>query len=97
MKKLAKEDCALFLWCRYDMLQDVFESAIWEKWGFKYRTVAFLLMKSDMERELCILTTRGNFVLNDSSLPKVIDNISGKEFKDFIQELVGDIQVFELS
>lgn len=54
-------------------------------------------MKSDIERELCILATRGNFVLNDSSLPKVIDNISGKEFNDFIQELVGDIQVFELS
>lgn len=97
VKKLAEEDCALFLWCRYDMLQDVFKSPIWEKWGFKYRTVAFLLMKSDIERELCILATRGNFVLNDSSLPKVIDNISGKEFKDFIQELVGDIQVFELS
>ena len=97
VKKLAKEDCALFLWCRYDMLQDVFKSPIWEKWGFKYRTVVFLLMKSDIERELCILATRGNFVLNDSSLPKVIDNISGKEFKDFIQELVGDIQVFELS
>ena len=97
VNKLAEEDCALFLWCRCDMLQDVFKSPIWGKWGFEYRTVAFLLMKSDIERELCILATRGNFVLNDSSLPKVIDNISGKEFKDFIQELVGDIQVFELS
>ncbi len=95
VEKLAEDDCVLFLQCKYQALQEVFRSTLWEDWGFKYQTVAFLLMKSDEASEICILATRGQSVLTDASLPKVID-VTEKELRDFIKELARDIPICEL-
>ena len=95
VEKLAEDDCVLFLQCKYQALQEVFRSTLWEDWGFKYQTVAFLLMKSDEASEICILATRGQSVLTAASLPKVID-VTEKELRDFIKELARDIPICEL-
>lgn len=95
VERLAEEDCALFLQCQYQMLQEVFRSTLWEDWGFKYQTVAFLLMKSNEPSEICILATHGQSVLTDTALPKVID-VTEKELRDFIKEVAGDVPISEL-
>ena len=96
IEKRADDDCALFIWSQYHMLSDIFKSNLIEDWGFKYQTIAFVLTESDKTSELCILATRGNPILTDTSLPK-ITNVSGNEFVELIKEVVGDNPVCELS
>ena len=95
VEKLAEDDCALFLQCSCQILQEVFRSTLWEDWGFKYQTVAFLIMKSDEPSEICILSARGQSILTDTALPKIID-VSEKELREFIKEVVGDVPICEL-
>ena len=93
VEKLAEDDCALFLQCSCQILQEVFRSTLWEDWGFEYQTVAFLMMKSDEPSEICILSARGQSIL--TALPKIID-VSEKELREFIKEVVGDVPICEL-
>ena len=96
IENLVANDCALFLWCQYHMLSDIFKSSLFEKWGLTYKTVAFLFMEADKTSELCILAIRGNPISTDTLLPRFID-ASGKDFVGLIKEVVGDIPVYELS
>jgi N6-adenosine-specific RNA methylase IME4 len=69
---MSDENCVLFLWCTMPKLNEVFD--IIAKWGFKYKTVAFVWVKRnkvDMglfwgmgrwtraNAELCLLATKG--------------------------------------
>ena len=96
IEKRADDDCALFIWCQYHILSEIFKSNLIEDCGFKYQTIAFVLTESDKTSELCVLATRGNPILADTPLPK-ITNVSGKELGQLIKEVVGDISVCELS
>ena len=96
IEKRADDDCALFIWCQYHILSEIFKSNLIEDCGFKYQTIAFVLTESDKTSELCVLAARGNPILADTPLPK-ITNVSGKEFGELIKEVVGDIPVCELS
>ena len=96
IEKRADDDCALFIWCQYHMLSEIFKSNLIEDCGFKYQTIAFVLTESDKTSELCVFATRGNPIFADTPLPK-ITNVSGKEFGELIKEVVGDIPVCELS
>lgn len=44
VEKLAKSDCALFLWAIAPMLQDAF--MVMRHWGFEYKTIAFSWAKT---------------------------------------------------
>lgn len=72
VSKLAAEDCALFLWVTFPMLREAWD--VMEKWGFVYKTVAFVLIKRNRRSdgvfwgmgywtrsnaEFCLLATRG--------------------------------------
>lgn len=96
IEKRADDDCALFIWCQYHMLSDIFKSNLIEDWGFKYQTIAFVLTESDKTSALCILAVRGNPILADTPLPK-ITSASVNEFLELIKEVAGDSPVCELS
>ena len=72
IRELADEDCALFLWVTMPKLNEVF--TLIEKWGFEYKTCAFLWVKKNKKAdsffmgqgrwtrangELCLLATKG--------------------------------------
>ena len=73
VKKLADKDCILFIWVIDPFLDKAFE--IINKWGFKYKTVAFTWIKENKKSdgyftglgywtranpEQCLLATKGN-------------------------------------
>ena len=72
IEKITADDCALFMWVTDFHLPYAFE--LFEKWGFKYRTVAFVWKKitkngktcanlgawTMKNTELCLLATKGN-------------------------------------
>lgn len=73
VSELADEDCALFLWVTFPILNEVWE--VIRAWGFRYRTVAFVWIKlspkSDSifwgmgswtraNAEICLLATKGS-------------------------------------
>ena len=47
--KLAKDNCALFLWVTYPILPEAIETV--RKWGFRYVTVAFTWIKTNKRNE----------------------------------------------
>lgn len=69
--ELAADDCALFLWTCWPMLEQSLD--VMEAWGFTYKTAAFAWMKSNGDgtiytglgywtranTEMCLLATRG--------------------------------------
>jgi N6-adenosine-specific RNA methylase IME4 len=72
---LAADDCVLFLWCCWPMLEDAWQ--VIRGWGFTYKTCAFSWMKAGSpgeeqdvhmglgywtraNTEPCLLATRGN-------------------------------------
>lgn len=69
---IADKDCALFFWATYPRLQEALE--VIEAWGFKYKTCAFVWIKTNRKAgthfsglgqwtnqnsELCLLATKG--------------------------------------
>jgi N6-adenosine-specific RNA methylase IME4 len=49
IRRLAAEDCALFVWCVWPSINDALE-IIKDGWGFTYKTCAFCWMKADPYR-----------------------------------------------
>lgn len=73
IKKLADNNCTLFMWMTFPTMKDGFK--VIEKWGFKYKTVAFVWIKQNKKMpslfwglgfwtranaEICIIATKGN-------------------------------------
>jgi N6-adenosine-specific RNA methylase IME4 len=78
-------NCALFIWVTYPMLQEGFETI--KAWGFSYRTVAFTWAKLNPKGlgfsiglgywtranpEICLLATRGTIKRIDKSIPNLL-------------------------
>ena len=70
---IAERDCILFLWTTFPMLEEAFK--LIHKWGFKYKTVAFVWIKQNKvsktwffglgswtraNAEICLLATKGH-------------------------------------
>lgn len=70
--KLAAEDCILFLWVTFPLLQEGLETI--KRWGFTYKTIAFNWVKKNKKSdslfwgcgfwtrsnsEICLLATKG--------------------------------------
>lgn len=85
VERLAADDCALFLWAVMPQLPDAFD--VIKAWGFEFKTVAFVWVKTtkDEERpatgmgywtranaEICILATRGNPVRLNADVSQVV-------------------------
>lgn len=72
VKDIAGDDCILFLWATYPMLQEAME--VIKAWGFKYKTIGFQWVKQNKSgegfffglgrwtrgnTEVCLIATRG--------------------------------------
>ena len=71
VSSIAAENCALFMWATYPLLQEAFVTL--SRWGFTYRTVAFTWVKTNKNDkyhmglgywtranpEICLLATKG--------------------------------------
>jgi len=84
--EIADENCVLFLWVTMPKLNECWE--IIQKWGFKYKTVAFTWVKKNKKSdswfwgmgrwtranaELCLLATKGKPKRISASVHSVID------------------------
>lgn len=82
---LAADNCILFLWVTFPMLNEVFDLIKW--WGFNYSTVGFVWVKAKKDgtghffglgnwtrsnAELCLIATKGSIERKDASISQII-------------------------
>lgn len=87
IKKLADDNCALFLWVTMPKLNECFE--VIERWGFTYKTVAFTWVKKNKiadtwfwgmgnwtraNAEVCLLATKGKPKRISACVHSVVDS-----------------------
>lgn len=85
VSQIADDNCALFLWVTMPKLSECWE--LIEKWGFKYKTVAFTWVKQNKKTpswfwgmgnwtranaELCLLATKGKPKRIDAGVHSII-------------------------
>lgn len=83
---LAADDCVLFLWAVFPLLQDALD--VMSAWGFQYKTVGFTWVKHCKQRvdwflgvgnytrsnaEICLIGTRGRLKRVDAGVCSVVD------------------------
>ena len=103
VKNIADDDCVLFLWVTYPILQDAFR--VIEAWGFKYSTAAFVWVKKNKQKdtpffgngawtransELCLRATKGNVMRLDAGVSQVVESPIEEHSKkpDCVRELI---------
>ena len=103
VKNIADDDCVLFLWVTYPILQDAFR--VIESWGFKYSTAAFVWVKKNKHQdtpffgngawtransELCLLATKGNVMRLDAGVSQVVESPIEEHSKkpDCVRDLI---------
>jgi N6-adenosine-specific RNA methylase IME4 len=87
VKKIADEDCVLFLWVTMPKLNECWD--LIEKWGFTYKTVAFTWVKRNKKSsswfwgmggwtranaELCLLATKGKPKRINAGVHSIVDS-----------------------
>jgi N6-adenosine-specific RNA methylase IME4 len=85
MDDLAADNCVLFLWVTFPILNEVFDLIKW--WGFTYSTVGFVWVKSKQDKtgfffglgnwtrsnaEICLIATKGSIERKDASISQII-------------------------
>ena len=73
VSEIAEKDCVLFLWATFPQLKEALQ--LIEAWGFQYKTVAFVWLKTNRKSgtwfyglgfwtrgnaEICLLATKGH-------------------------------------
>lgn len=91
IQKLAEDDCVLFMWVTFPMLEQGLE--LMEAWGFEYKTCAFTWVKRNKlsnswfwglgywtraNAEICLLGTRGHPKRISRSVHSVCDAKIGR-------------------
>lgn len=86
VKDIADNNCILFLWVTYPILQECFK--VIESWGFKYSTAGFVWVKKNKvadsnffgcgtwtraNSELCLIATKGHIERLDASISQIIE------------------------
>ena len=87
IKNIADENCILFLWVTFPILQDCFK--VIESWGFKYSTCGFNWVKRNKKSdnyffgcgswtransELCLIATKGKIERLDNTISQIVDS-----------------------
>ncbi len=82
---LAADNCILFLWVTFPILDQVFDLIKW--WGFSYSTVGFVWVKSLADKtgfffglgnwtranaELCLIATKGSIERQNAAISQII-------------------------
>lgn len=83
---ISDKDCVLFLWVTFPCLEEGLE--LIKKWGFKYKTVAFVWVKRNKKSpthfwglghwtranaEICLLATKGKVSRISKSVHQIVD------------------------
>lgn len=83
--RICDEDCILFLWVTFPMLQEGLD--VIKAWGFKYKTLGFSWIKLNKKNnkpffgighytksncEVCLIGTKGKPVIKDNTISSVI-------------------------
>lgn len=91
IKKIADENCILFLWVTFPILEDCFK--VINAWGFKYSTCGFVWVKRNKysdtwffgngswtraNSELCLIATKGSVTRINASISQIIDERIGE-------------------
>lgn len=82
---IAADNCILFLWITFPILNEVFDLIKW--WGFEYSTVGFVWIKSNKNKkgfffglgnwtrsnaEICLIATKGQIERKDAGISQII-------------------------
>ena len=51
VSEIAEKDCALFLWATFPQLKEALQ--LIKAWGFQYKTVAFVWLKTNKKADTC--------------------------------------------
>lgn len=85
LPEMANDDCALFLWCTFPYLDK--QIKLFKHWGFRYRTVGFTWMKTNIKNgkpffgvgyyaksnaEVCLLGIKGKLKPVSNSVSSMI-------------------------
>jgi N6-adenosine-specific RNA methylase IME4 len=94
IKELSNDNCILFLWVTYPILDKAFE--LIKEWGFEYSTCGFVWVKSNKtgdgfffglgswtraNTELCLIATKGSVPRQDASISQIIYEPVGEHSK----------------
>ncbi len=106
IKNLADDNCILFMWVTYPMLQKSFE--VLDAWGFQYKTVGFTWVKRNKKSpswfwgmgywtrsnaEICVIATKGKITRQSSSVHQIIETpIEGHSKKpDIVRDKIVEL------
>ena len=105
--RIAHKDAALFMWATDAHVKDALE--LFQAWGFRYVTVAFVWVKKSLNGtlkncELCLMGTRGRMVQykQKNNIPQLVEAVRTRhsekpqEVRRRIEELFGDVERIEL-
>lgn len=85
VKNITNDDCILFLWVTFPMLQECFK--VIESWGFQYSTCGFVWVKMNKNEntpffglgnwtrsnaEVCLIATKGSIKRMDASISQIL-------------------------
>jgi N6-adenosine-specific RNA methylase IME4 len=105
--KIADDDCVLFLWVTFPLLQEGLETI--KRWGFQYKSVGFNWIKRNKKAtqtwfwglgfwtrsnsELCLLATKGKPKRISKSVHSVVDTPIEKHSKkpDVVRERIVEL------
>lgn len=100
---LADENCVLFMWATYPILEEAFN--VIRAWGFTYSTAAFVWVKKNRyadtpfiglgswtraNSEICLLATKGSILRLDASISQVVESPIEEHSKkpDIVRDLI---------
>lgn len=103
VKDIADDNCVLFMWVTYPILQDAFK--VIDAWGFKYSTCGFVWVKKNKNKdtpfigcgawtransELCLIATKGNVMRLDASISQIVESPIEEHSKkpDVVRDLI---------
>ena len=110
VQQIADKNCYLFLWASSPTLKEALQ--VMERWGFKYKVVAFVWSKTNREmglghytrtnHEFVLLGTKGSLERKSNKVkqwlkaPTTAHSKKPNEIRDRITQLYGDLQRIEL-
>jgi N6-adenosine-specific RNA methylase IME4 len=110
VQQIADKNCYLFLWASSPTLKEALQ--VMERWGFKYKVVAFVWSKTNREmglghytrtnHEFVLLGTKGSLERKSNKVkqwlkaPTTIHSKKPNEIRERIIQLYGDLQRIEL-
>ena len=86
VKSLADDDCILFMWCTFPMLQEAIE--VFRHWGFKYKTIGFNWIKTNKKQTDTFFFGCGNYTRANAEICLIGIKGKPKRIKANVSQLI---------